>query len=463
MERLTPLATAFLDAEDEDPNASLAIGSITIFQGPTPPFDDFLHAIEGRLPLLPRYRQKLKTAPFDLGPPVWVDDPRFDVRWHIRNTALPAPGGREELGRLMSRVMSRRMDRNRPMWEYWFVEGLDDGRWALISKLHHSMVDGVAGTDIYRLILDFTPEPGHAVEDHWEPEPAPSALAMAAQNLGHLVGAPVAGARLLAGSLRHPGQLVRRVEQTARGMAALTRAATPAGPSSLVGPIGQTRRYTWTTVSLDDIRTVRQALDGTVNDVALSVISGGFRELLLKRGEIPNAHTVRSLVPVSTRAPDAMGIPDNRVSLMLPYLPVDIADPVERLRAVRERIGALRASHEPEAGESITTISEYGPFMPVALGIRLAFHIPQRQIVTVTTNVPGPHQTLYGLGRQVEEILPFVPIADRVRVGIAMFSYRRTLTFGITGDYSTVPDINVLASGISSAMAALLTAARQHA
>jgi diacylglycerol O-acyltransferase len=247
------------------------------------------------------------------------------------------------------------------------------------------------------------------------------------------------------------------------GLATLTRAATPAGPSSLVGPIGQTRRYTWTTVSLDDIRTVRQALDGTVNDVALSVISGGFRELLLKRGEIPNAHTVRSLVPVSTRTPDAMGIPDNRVSLMLPYLPVDIADPVERLRAVRERIGALRASHEPEAGESITTISEYGPFMPVALGIRLAFHIPQRQIVTVTTNVPGPHQTLYGLGRQVEEILPFVPIAARVRVGIAMFSYRHTLTFGITGDYSTVPDINVLASGISSSMAALLTAARQHA
>ncbi len=463
MERLTPLATAFLDAEDEDPDASLPIGSITIFRGPAPSFEEFVQAIAGRLPLLPRYRQKLHTPRFDIGPPSWVDDPRFDVRWHIRNTALPAPGGREELGRLMGRVMSRRMDRNRPLWEYWFVEGLADGRWAFISKLHHSMVDGVAGTDIYRLVLDFTPEPRPPVEDHWQPEAPPSALEMAASSLGYLVGTPVAGARALAASLRDPRQLVRRAAQTARGLATLTRAANPARASSLVGPIGQSRRYTWTTVSLDDIRTIRQALDGTVNDVALSVISGGFRELLLERGETPSARTVRSLVPVSTRPPGTESIPDNRVSLMLPYLPVDIADPVERLHEVRERISALRASHEPEAGESVTTISEYGPYTPVALGIRLALHVPQRQIVTVTTNVPGPHKTLYGLGREAEEILPFVPIADRVRVGIAMFSYRHTMTFGITADYSTVPDIDVLASGISKAMTDLLTAARQHA
>ena len=462
MERLTPLATAFLDAEDEDPNASLVIGSITIFRGPTPPFGEFLHAIEGRLPLLPRYRQKLQTAPFDLGPPAWVDDTRFDARWHIRNTALPAPGGREELSRLMGRVMSRRMDRNRPLWEYWFVEGLPDGRWALISKLHHSMVDGVAGTDIYRLILDFTPEPREAIEDHWQPSPPPSTLAMTARSLARLAEVPVTGAELVAASLRHPGVLVRRAGETARGLATLSRAAAPAEPSSLVGPIGQSRRYAWTTVSLDDIRTIRQALDGTVNDVALSVISGGFRDLLHERGETPGPHTVRSLVPVSTRAPGTEAIPDNRVSLMLPYLPVDIADPVERLRAVRERIGALRASHEPEAGQTMTTMAEYGPYTPVALGIRLAFHIPQRQIVTVTTNVPGPHQTLYGLGHEVEEILPFVPIADRVRVGIAMFSYRHTMTFGITGDYNTVPDIDVLAAGISNAMSDLLAAARQH-
>jgi diacylglycerol O-acyltransferase len=463
MERLTPLATAFLDAEDEDPNCSLAIGAIAVFKGPTPAFEDFVRAIDGRLALLPRYRQKLRTVPFDLGPPAWVDDPRFDVRWHIRNTALPAPGGPAELSRLMARVMATRMDRGRPLWEYWFVEGLADGRWAFISKLHHSMVDGVSGSDIFRLILDPTPDPGPALEDHWQPEAPPSAATMTLRSLGYLAATPVHLARALTSSLRDPRVLVRRAARTTKGLTAIGRAGLPASSSSLVGPIGRARRYTWAGVSLDDVRTVRHALGGTVNDVALAVASGGFRELLLARGEVPSAHTLRSLVPVSTRAPGEENIPDNRVSLMLPFLPVDVADPAARLREVRARIAALRSEHEPEAGQSVTTIAEYGPFLPVAMGIRLAFHVPQRQIVTVTTNVPGPRITLYGLGREVEEMHPFVPIADRVRVGMAMYSYRDTLTFGITGDYDTVPDIEVLAHGITRAMDELVAAARQPA
>lgn len=463
MERLTPLATAFLDAEDEDPSSSLAIGALTVFQGPAPTFDEFVEAIEGRLALLPRYRQKLHTMPFDLGAPVWVDDPQFDVRWHIRNTALPSPGGREELNRLMARVMSGRMDRGRPLWEYWFVEGLSHGRWAFISKLHHSMVDGVSGSDIFRLVLDPTPEPRPAVEDRWQPTPPPSAPTMLARSLWQLAAAPAEGAKVLATSLRAPRRLVRRAAQTAQGLAAISLAANPASSSSLVGPIGRARRYTSTTVSLDDVRTVRHALGGTVNDVALTLVSGGFRELLLSRGEVPTEHMLRSLVPVSTRPPGTESIPDNRVSLMLPYLPADIPDPVDRLDAVRRRIATLRAGHEPEAGQSVTTIAEYGPFPPVAMGIRLAFHVPQRQIVTVTTNVPGPRITLYGLGREVEELLPYVPIADRVRIGVAMFSYCDKLTFGITGDYNTVPDIEVLATGIRTAMDRLLAAARRPA
>jgi diacylglycerol O-acyltransferase len=463
MERLTPLATAFLDAEDEDPSSSLAIGAIAVFEGPAPAFEEFVQAIVGRLPLLPRYRQKLRTVPMDLGPPAWVDDPRFDARWHIRNTALPAPGGGAELRRLMARVMATRMDRGRPLWEYWFVEGLAEGRWAFISKLHHSMVDGVSGSDIFRLVLDPTADPGPAIEDHWQPEDPPSALAMTVASLGGLVATPATIGRALAASLRTPRLLVRRAAATARGLAAISRAAAPATGSSLVGPIGRARRYAWTTVPLDDVRAVRNAFGGTVNDVALAVVSGGFRDLLLSRGEIPMAHTLRSLVPVSTRNPGTENIPDNRVSLMLPYLPVDIADPVARLQAIRERIAALRAEHEPEAGESVTTIAEYGLFPTVALGIRLAFHVPQRQIVTVTTNVPGPRIRLYGLGREVQELLPYVPIADRVRIGIAMYSYLDRLTFGITADYDSVPDIDVLASGVGAAMEQLVSAARQPA
>jgi diacylglycerol O-acyltransferase len=462
MERLTPLAAAFLEAEDEDPRASLAIGSLAVFAGPAPPFEDFVRTIEGRLPAIPRYRQKLRTVPLDLASPVWVDDPDFDVRWHIRNTALPAPGGPLEIGRLVSRVMAQRMDRGRPLWEYWFCEGLAGGRWALLSKLHHSMADGVSGTDIYRLVLDLTPEPGPALPDQWSPAPAASSLTFTARALWDTVWTPAAGMRALAtAALRSPRRLARRAVRSASGALVFTGALRPVRRSSLVGPLDGSRRYGWVEVSLDDVQAVRDRFGGTLNDVALAAVSGGLRRLLLSRGEEPGAHTVRSLVPVSTRAAGAESIPDNRVSLMLPYLPVHLADPRARLTAVQQGLQGLRAVGEPDAGAALTTVAEYEPFPPVSLAMRLAFHLPQRWIATVTTNVPGPRQTLYGLGREVERMLPYVPIADRVRIGIAMFSYRDALTFGITSDYRSVPDIDVLATGISRSMAELTTAARR--
>ncbi len=452
MDRLTPLAAAFLEAEDVDSRASLAIGSLAVFEGPAPAFDDFVAAIAGRLPLIPRYRQKLRPAPFDLAPPAWVDDPGFDVRWHIRNTALPAPGGPAEIGRFMSRVMSARMDRGRPLWEYWFCEGLSGGRWALLSKLHHCLVDGVSGTDIYQLVLDPTRTPRPAVPDTWTPAPQSSALVFAAESVRDLVSSPVQGARTVARALAAPRHLVRAASGSARGLWTLATAARPVPGSSLTGPLHGSRRYAWTDVALSDIRTVRRAYDATVNDVALAVVSGAFRRLLLSRGEVPDPHALRSLVPVSTREPGAESVPDNRVSLMLPYLPVDVADPGGRLAAIRSRIRSLRASHEAEAGGSITSAAEYGPFPTVSWGIRLGFRLPQRQVATVTTNVPGPRQTLYGLGREVQQMLPYVPIADRVRIGIAMFSYRDVLTFGITADYDSTPDIDVLAGGITESI-----------
>jgi diacylglycerol O-acyltransferase len=456
VDRLTPLAAAFLEAEDADRAASLAIGSFAIFEGPAPAFDDFVEVIAGRLPLIPRYRQKVRHVPFDLAAPAWVDDPRFDLRWHVRNTALPAPGGPAEIGRLMSRVMTRRMDRSRPLWEYWFCEGLADGRWALLSKIHHSMVDGVSGTDLYRLILDPTPEPGTPVPDEWQPETPTGPLAFTAQAVWQLVTSPVAATRTVTRSLAAPRQVLRLTQETARGALALTGAVRPVHDTTLTGPLSGSRRYAWTDVTLADIRKVREAEGATLNDVALAAVTGGFRRLLLARGERPDAHALRSLVPVSTREPGTESIPDNRVSLMLPYLPVDLARPADRLAAVRTRVGALRTRHEPEAGRALTTAAEYGVFPPVSLGMRAAFHLPQRAIATVTTNVPGPRQTLYALGRPAVSMLPYVPIADRVRIGIAMFSYRDTLTFGITGDYDTAPDLHVLADGIAESLAELV-------
>jgi WS/DGAT/MGAT family acyltransferase len=348
------------------------------------------------------------------------------------------------------------MDRSRPLWEYWFCEGLADGRWALLSKLHHSMVDGVSGTDLYRLLLDPTPEPGAAVPDDWHPDQPRSTLVFTAQAARHLVGSPLDAGRAVIRSLATPRQLVRTTKETARGALALTGAVLPVHRTTLTGPLSGSRRYAWTDVSLSDVRTVRKAYGATVNDVALAVVTGGFRRLLLARGETPDAHSLRSLVPVSTREPGTEAIPDNRVSLMLPYLPVDLAVPAERLAAVRRRVGTLRFLHEPEAGTSLTTAAEYGAFPSVSLGLRTVFHLPQRQIATVTTNVPGPRQTLYALGRPAVAMLPYVPIADRVRIGVAMFSYRDTLTFGITGDYDTVPDLQVLADGIAASMTELV-------
>ncbi len=452
MERLTPLAATFLHAEDVDPTASLAIGSFAVFDGPSPDFEDFLASIRGRLPLLPRYRQRLRRVPLGLAAPAWVDDPSFDLRWHVRSTALPAPGGDEELARLFSRVMSRRMDRGRPLWEYWFVEGLTGGLWGLLSKLHHCLVDGVSGTDIYQLVLDRTPTPRAAVPDTWQPATPSSTIAFTAAAALELTTSPVQAVAAATRAVRTPQRLLLTAAASARGLLTLTEAALPVHPSSLTGRLDGSRRYAWTRGSLDDISVVRRAHRVSVNDVALAAVSGGFRRLLAERGEVPDAHAIRTLVPVSTRAPGEESIPDNRVSLMLPYLPVDIADPVERLRAVHHRIRALKAGHEPEGGGAVTTLAGFGPFAPVALGIRMGLRFPQRQVATVTTNVPGPRTTLYGLGRELREVLPYVPIADRVRIGVAIFSYRDDLTFGLTGDYDTAPDLQALADGIAGSL-----------
>ena len=458
MERLTPLSAAFLQAEDEDPTTSMPIGSTAIFEGPAPTHEEFVNHIRGRLALVPRYRQVVRQLPFDLGAPVWVDHPETDLDWHIRRTALPAPGGRAELHRLIGRVMGSRMDRSRPLWEYWVVEGLEGGRWAVIQKVHHCVLDGVSGTELYQVVFDTTPTPRGPVPDDWEPQPAPSTLELTATAVRDLALFPITAGRAVVGLAMSPLALAKQAAVTVRGGLGLLARVRPAESTSLYGPLGKQRRYTSVTVSLDDIKTVRKAAGCTVNDVALAVISGGFRALLLSRGEEPHERAVRTLVPVNIRVPGEEGIVDNRVSMMLPRLPVDLEDPLERVATIRQRIGDAVGAGEPVAATNLTTIGVHEPFLPVALGVRLAFRVPQRHLVTVTTNVPGPRVPIYALGRECEVVLPYVPIADRIRIGIAMFSYVDRFTFGITGDYDTAPDIGVLATAIGDAMEELLAA-----
>ncbi len=462
MDRLNPLDALFVDAEDEDPHTSMAIASIAVFEGPAPSYEDVLASLAGRLPAVPRYRQKLRTVPFRLGRPVWVDDPGFDLRYHLRRTALPAPGGDQQLATLMARVMSQRLDRDHPLWEYWLVEGLAEGRWAMISKIHHCMVDGISGTDLYRVIFDFSPEPSPPAADDRVVRAEPSALQLAAQAVLDTVVLPLREALVLSGAVTDPAQAIGQVTDTVRALVKLAPSLWPATGSSLSGHIGRQRRYTWARASLDDVKTIRRELGGTVNDVVLAAISSGFRALLLSRGEQPQPHKVRSLVPVSLRAPGEENIYENRVSAVLADLPVHIADPVERLTAVRAQLLALKASKEAMVGEALIALGRYTPFPLVSQGVRLAFGLPQREIITVTTNVPGPQQPLYAMGRRLLEIIPYVPIATTLRTGISIFTYCGNVTFGVTGDFATNPDLGILAHGIEEGLAELLAAAGHH-
>jgi WS/DGAT/MGAT family acyltransferase len=459
METLSPLDASFIDAEDQDRHASYAIASIAVFEGPAPSYEEFVTALAGRLPMVPMYRRKLRKIPLGLGLPVWVDDPHFDLRYHVRHTALPAPGGDEQLAALMARVMAQRLDRDFPLWEYWLVEGLDHGRWGLISKVHHSMVDGVSGTDLYRVIFDFVPESPPAAGPDPAASPEPSDLSLAARAALDLALLPWRDASALAAFLSRPGEAVRQVTQTARAVARVATSLPPATGSSLTGPIGRQRRYTWARASLGDIKTIKKALGGTVNDVVLAAISGGFRSLLIARGERPERRAVPSLVPVSLRAPGEEGIYENRVAAIVIQLPVDISDPLERLAAVRAQMTRAKADKEALASVAVTSLGRFTVSRLTSLFVRLAVSLPQREIVTVTTNIPGPDRTLYGLGRRLVEIIPYVPIATTLRTGVSILSYDGQIVFGLTGDYATTPDLAVLGRGIEAAVAELLEAA----
>ena len=464
MEDLSPLDAGFLDAEDADKHASLAIASVVIVAGPPPSQDEFIEAVRARLPLVPRYRHRVRTVPLDLGRPVWVDSPQFDLAYHVRRTALPAPGDEAALCRLVGRIMSQRLDRDRPLWECWVVEGLAGGRWAVLVKVHHCMVDGVAGNQLLGVLFDGSAEPGPRPEadtdDDWHPALEPSTIGLTLRAVANLAMNPADQVRLLAKGLRAPFLVAREVWDGARGLVALGRALLPGSRSSLSGPIGQQRRYYVARASLPDVIGVSKAFKVTVNDVVLAAISGGLRAVLLHRGEHPAPDAVRTLVPVSVRAKGDEGILENQISMMLPLLPVDVADPVDRLSTVHTRLATLKAGKEAEAGAAFASLARHEPFAPLSWALRFAFHVPQRTIVAVTTNVPGPRQPLYVLGRQILEILPYAPIALRMRTGVAALSYCDQLTFGISSDYDSAPEVDVLGRAIADGITELVDAAR---
>ena len=465
-ERLSPLDASFLHLENEF--AHMHIGSTSIFEGPPPPFEQVRALLESKLDDIPRYRQIARFVPFDLGRPVWVDDAHFNVDYHVRHTALPSPGGDEQLRLLVARLMSQQLDRARPLWEIWIVEGLDDDRWALVSKVHHAMVDGVSGAELLATMLDVSPDVVEPIPSAWSPRPAPGNVELATEAVADLVRSPYEQVRALRAATRVPRQALDHLKEIGAGLSSLTGVLSATPESSLNGPIGPHRRYVWTSVSVDDIKKVRGALGGSFNDVVLATVTRGFRALLRSRGESTD-RVVRTLVPVSIRPRDdgematGDGTMENKVSAMFAELPVMLEDPGETRSAMSAQMSDLKDSKQAVAGEALTSMAGFTPPMVLALSERVVARGAQRNVNTVTTNVPGPQLPLYSVGRRMVAVYPYVPLAGQVRVGVAMFSYDGTVYFGITGDFDSCEDLEELSDGIEAGMEDLLFLARQRA
>lgn len=444
-----------LDAEFlhvEDGIAHMHIAGVSVFEGPSPAFADLLAMMASKLHRIPRYRQRVRMVPLELGRPVWVDDPHFNLEYHVRHTALPSPGDDLALRSLMARLMGQELDRQRPLWELWLVEGLEGGRWALISKVHHCMVDGVSGVDLLNIVLDLEREVALPEPTPWSPAPEPSGAAkvldawsgLATDTLGLVRGTPSAA--------RDPLGSLRGLRDTGSGLLRLVRHLTTTTPTTLEGSISPHRAWAHSSVPIDVVREIRKHVDATLNDVVLGVLAGAYRDLLVHRGEDPDTTVLRSLVPVSVRAPDAHGVLDNRVSAILLELPVHLADPVARVRLVHDEMERLKASHMSEAGQLVVRLGDLAPPMVVGplmrAATRLLAQAPQRSVNTVTTNVPGPQLPLYCLGREMLAYYPYVPLSHGVRVGTAILSYNGQLAFGVTGDYDAAPDVDVLAAAV---------------
>jgi len=450
MDRLSSLDAEFLDLEDGV--SHMHIAGMSVFDGAPPTEAEVRELLATALDRIPRYRQRVHLVPLGLGRPVWVDDPTFELGYHVRATALAEPTDRA-LCDLMGRLMAQELDRTRPLWEVWIVRGLPDDRWALVSKVHHCMVDGVAGVGLLEALLDTEPDTPRRPVTPWDPRPAPSGAQLVLDAWSGLAHDAVGRIGTIPGLLRNPCRAVRDGVDAATGLARLARQIVPTPATSIDGTIGSQRSWAHASSSLAEVKQIRSAFGGTVNDVVLTAVAGGYRDLLIANGDDVDAAALRTLIPVSVRLADDPAL-DNHVSGILYELPIRVADPVERLHVVRTATAHLKASHMAEAGEAIVSAADLLPPLLVGATSRALMRIsrdhPQRSLDTVTTNVPGPQFPLYCLGRRMLEHRPFVPITHGFRTATAILSYDGTLSFGVTGDLRSEDDVAVIAAGITA-------------
>jgi diacylglycerol O-acyltransferase len=453
-DRLTALDASFLHLEKG--GAHMHVASIFLFEGDPPPHDELIAAIEAKLHLVPRYRQRLADVPFAQGRPVWVDDPHFNAGYHIRHTALPAPGGDRELKRLAGRLFAQPLDRGKPLWEMWLVEGLAKDRWALLCKTHHALVDGVSGVDITAVLLDASPEPAPAApaDRPWTPKPVPHPVQLLADALVERVTQPAEIARGLRAMTRAPRQALTALA----GLAAQATAGfNPAPPSPFNVDIGPHRRYTWVDADLRQFKAIKDGLGGTINDVVLTAVTLALGRYLRRHGQDTRDLILKAMVPVSIRADVEQGALGNRVANMYAPLPVSLEDAGEAFAFVHEAMNELKTSGQAVGAEVLTRLVDFAP--PTILSQAARLQARQRLFNLVVTNVPGPQIPLYVLGRRMVSMYPVVPLAQRQALGIAIMSYDGGLGFGLLSDYDAVPDLDDLAADLERGIADLASAA----
>jgi WS/DGAT/MGAT family acyltransferase len=465
-ERLSALDASFLGIEDG--NCHMHVGGVLIFDAEPLrlpaggiDIDRIRRAIHGRLHLVPRFRQRLAYIPYEQIP-IWIDDDRFRLAYHVRHTALPLPGDERVLKRLVGRIMSQPLDRKRPLWEMWVVEGLDGDRFALVSKTHHCMIDGISGADLMSVIMDPSPDAEVGAPQEWRPRRAPTRARLIIDEAVRRVGQPVEALRAAYDIVREPAMRLREIAESAAGVVeAFAPALNPGSPSPLNVEVGPYRRFDWTEMKVADLKAVKNELGGTLNDVVLATVSGALRIFFAQRGLDPSELDIRAMIPVSVRTSDERGHLGNRVTQLTAPLPVRLADPVERLRAVHATTAGLKESKQALGGEVLTAIGEWTVPNLLVQAVRLASRA--RPYNLIVTNVPGPQIPLYLQGATMRTSYPVVPVFENLALVVGLFSYNGGLYWGVNADWEQIPDLHDFIVALESSFKELQVAAQKAA
>lgn len=436
------------------------VASTTLFEGPPPRYTEFRDHIASRLHLVPRVRQKLKFVPLGQGRPRWVDDPHLNLEYHVRHTSLPPPGSVEQLCNLAARIFSQRLDRDKPLWELWLVEGIEGNRFAIVGKTHHCLVDGVSGVDIITVLFDMDREPSPAFEgppEPWVARPEPTSPQVLGEALLERAVSPREVARSFRRVLRGPRRALRSATDAlaAAGTFAFAGIAAPDTPFNV--EIGPHRRFAWVEASLDDLKGIKDELGGTVNDVVLAAVAGALGKYLRSHGHSTAGLEMRAMVPISVRTADQHGDLGNKVSSMMAPLPVWCEDPTERMRIVTDTMGDLKRSKQAVGATLMTQLADFAP--PTIAGQAARLQSRQRFFNLVVTNVPGPQFPLYLLGRKMDRVIPMVPLAKRQALCVGIMSYDGKISFGLIGDYDAMADLEQLAGDLEASLEELVKAA----